>query len=86
MMRFVASGMDRPDVDDLSVVVYVNPPHARPNKPSTIRMIPSVLFMRSSRIVISEQASLRPLLPMSFGQESPIPRWKTDRMRSSYVK
>src|ERR1039457_4439281 len=27
-----------------SLVVYVNPPHARPNRPSTIRMTPSVLL------------------------------------------
>src|ERR1700680_2884891 len=31
-----------------SLVVYVNPPHARPNRPSTIRIIPSVLFTAGS--------------------------------------
>src|ERR1700730_16016782 len=31
-----------------SVVVYVKPPHARPNRPSTIRITPNVLFTASS--------------------------------------
>src|ERR1700680_4408430 len=31
-----------------SVVVYVKPPHARPNRPSTMRITPSVLFTASS--------------------------------------
>lgn len=32
----------------LFLVVYVKPPHARPNIPSAIRMIPSVLFTVTS--------------------------------------
>src|SRR5450759_3905221 len=31
-----------------SLVVYVKPPHARPNRPSTTRIIPSVLFTATS--------------------------------------
>src|ERR1022692_2211023 len=31
-----------------SLVVYVKPPHARPNRPSTTRIIPSVLFTAAS--------------------------------------
>src|ERR1035438_7398012 len=34
-----------------SLVVYVNPPHARPNRPRTIRMIPSVLFMSNALLL-----------------------------------
>ena len=45
-MGLVASGVNS-DVDNLFAIVY-NPPHARPNSPSPIKMIPSVLFITVS--------------------------------------
>src|ERR1017187_3518166 len=46
-----------------SLVVYVNPPHARPNRPSTIRMTPSVLLTAApfgSDYIKSEETHPRP--------------------------